>query len=326
MERTKHVLSESSTIHRKKLDCGFTITSNATAADSRISWAAKGLLWYMLTRPDDWSIHYWQLASIYKGELKGGGRDAIRSILAELKDAGYVTYSKSRDVRGRWHHRYDVYPIAQEKEAEKPHIYENTPHIQYEPEPDHPGLENPAPEKACINKEQRLLSTEKKQQQPAAAAAVFFEKKEKPKALIEKAENAMTHFVYEFLDEIDIPDDQKQWLSSKYSYDVVKRAVEALTQPGFTPTKSKAAYLKWACKNAIGPDPKKEDVVEQNKALVTKFDCKINKSKTVKIEVLTKAIEFVFVTCQKSPDVLPYESSDFEVKFNAYMFKNGFYD
>lgn len=99
------------TIHNVRLDSHFTITSNATPEDPRLSWAAKGLLWYVLSRSHDWKIFTAQLAEIYQGKERGNGYDAIKRIVKELRNAGYVKYTKSKDSKGKWQHRYDVYPI-----------------------------------------------------------------------------------------------------------------------------------------------------------------------------------------------------------------------
>ena len=101
----------SPTIHRISLNTKFTITSNATHEDSQLSFAAKGLLGYILSRPDNWSIKTWQLAKLYQGNKKGNGYDGIKSMLKELKQEGYLVYKKSRNDKGQWVHRYDVYPM-----------------------------------------------------------------------------------------------------------------------------------------------------------------------------------------------------------------------
>lgn len=103
--------TSTSTIHNVRLDSQFTITSNTTPADPNLSWAAKGLLWYILSRDPNWQVHVWQLAKIYIGNQKGGKRDAIQKLIKELRDAGYVKYTKYQNAEGQWHHRYDVYPM-----------------------------------------------------------------------------------------------------------------------------------------------------------------------------------------------------------------------
>lgn len=53
--------------------------------NSRMSWRAKGLLCYMLSRPDNWIIRVGQLVS-----MGSEGRDSVRSALQELREFGYA--------------------------------------------------------------------------------------------------------------------------------------------------------------------------------------------------------------------------------------------
>lgn len=66
-----------------------------------LSWKAKGLLAYLLAKPDDWEIRMEQLASASSDGLK-----AVRSALAELKAAGHaelkVVHEGGRAVGKRW--------------------------------------------------------------------------------------------------------------------------------------------------------------------------------------------------------------------------------
>lgn len=155
-----------------------------------------------------------------------------------------------------------------------------------------------------------------KQQQPAAPAAAVPSKRsdnnKKPAAVHrEKRSNPMTPLVHDCLADVDMSDREKETLSSEHSYDVVKQAVAALNSPGLKIKTTTTRFMNWACLEGIGPDPKKEDVVEKNRALVARLDGKINKSKTVKIEVLNKSVEFVFLGSPKIPDVFTYDSASF---------------
>lgn len=99
------------TIHNVRLDKHYTIVSNRMTEHPLLTWATKGLLTHILSRDPDWKIYVNQLASIYQGGKKGGSRDAIRSMLKELKQHGYLVHVKYRDSKGCWVHRYDVYPM-----------------------------------------------------------------------------------------------------------------------------------------------------------------------------------------------------------------------
>jgi hypothetical protein len=71
-------------IHRKKHD--FSIIANEGANDETLSWQAKGLLWYLLTKPDGWSIQTKNLIN----QTPGQKEKAVASILKELQQAGYL--------------------------------------------------------------------------------------------------------------------------------------------------------------------------------------------------------------------------------------------
>ena len=64
---------------------------NETLEDTRLSWAARGLLAYLLTKPPSWEVHAQHL--IQQGPA---GRDAVYAILRELESAGYLTKEPSR--------------------------------------------------------------------------------------------------------------------------------------------------------------------------------------------------------------------------------------
>lgn len=64
--------------------------------DPRLGWAARGLLGYLLAKPDDWQLRVSDLCR--RGDL---GRDGIRRVLQQLQDHGYVRREQVRDARGR---------------------------------------------------------------------------------------------------------------------------------------------------------------------------------------------------------------------------------
>jgi hypothetical protein len=84
------------TIRRAARRHRFVIVDQAAVEDTRLSWAARGLLAYLLSRPDDWRV----LANDLKkrGNL---GRDGIYGLLRELRRAGYLRFERNRDAQGR---------------------------------------------------------------------------------------------------------------------------------------------------------------------------------------------------------------------------------
>lgn len=104
-------MTEEGFVHNIRLDKDFTTTYNKTPEDSRLSWGAKGLLWYILSREGGWKIKTWHLAKIYEGSNRGSGKSAIKVFLTELREAEYVLYCKTKGEKGRWLHNYHVYPM-----------------------------------------------------------------------------------------------------------------------------------------------------------------------------------------------------------------------
>lgn len=71
---------------------GYTIMSNYHLRDRSISLKAKGLLSHMLSLPEEWNYSIKGLVAIEKE-----GYDAIRNILQELEEAGYILRKTVRD-------------------------------------------------------------------------------------------------------------------------------------------------------------------------------------------------------------------------------------
>ncbi|WP_242604609.1 replication protein [Legionella fairfieldensis] len=115
--------------------------------DESLSWGAKGLHAYLLSLPDNWKVRVSDLK-----ERARNGRDAVRGLLGELKQAGYIQKSTCRDdVSGRFGGvEYLVLEIPtpqnqdEEPETEKPSLVKNE---QITPGPENPSLVNPATEK-----------------------------------------------------------------------------------------------------------------------------------------------------------------------------------
>ncbi|WP_432475323.1 hypothetical protein ACRRRS_22045 (plasmid) [Brucella anthropi] len=69
----------------------FTTVPNEIANDSALSFEARGLLIYLLAKPDNWQV---QIKDIQReGQI---GRDKAYKLLRELKDRGYIVADASR--------------------------------------------------------------------------------------------------------------------------------------------------------------------------------------------------------------------------------------
>lgn len=86
--------------------------------EPEMSWKAKGMLTYLLSKPDDWTIMICDLI-----KKAGDGKDAVYSGFKELKKYRYMHYQKVRNERGRIvKHEYLIYetPYTDYPEMEKP--------------------------------------------------------------------------------------------------------------------------------------------------------------------------------------------------------------
>ena len=86
----------STTIIRAPRRNRFLIIDQSAIEDDRLSWAARGLLGYLLSKPDDWKVLVNDLRK--RGDL---GRDGIYRLLRELRDTGYLRFVRKRDRFGR---------------------------------------------------------------------------------------------------------------------------------------------------------------------------------------------------------------------------------
>jgi hypothetical protein len=78
------------------------ILNNATVADKELSWAARGLLVFLLTKPDNWRVSPAHLVSETKLAIgKQSGRDHVYTLLSELIAAGYIAREQIRDESGK---------------------------------------------------------------------------------------------------------------------------------------------------------------------------------------------------------------------------------
>jgi len=74
--------------------------SNNLAQDSRLSFEARGVLLYLLSKPNDWEIQFSDVEN--EGNL---GREKRQKIFAELEKAGYFKRVEKR-VKGRFDYDY----------------------------------------------------------------------------------------------------------------------------------------------------------------------------------------------------------------------------
>lgn len=92
----------------------YTVMSNYHLQDKNLSYRAKGLLSFMLSLPEDWDYSMKGLVAVSKENIK-----AIRTILNELKENGYLDIIKIRGEKGYYKYEYVIREIPKFVEKEK---------------------------------------------------------------------------------------------------------------------------------------------------------------------------------------------------------------
>ncbi|MDC1287507.1 helix-turn-helix domain-containing protein [Gammaproteobacteria bacterium] len=105
----------SNTIIRAPRRDRFVVMDQRAVEDGRLSWAARGLLCYLLSRPDDWKVLVNDLRK--RGNL---GRDGIYRLLRELRTVGYAQFLRMRDKHGRI--RGGIYIIREVADSPNPEL------------------------------------------------------------------------------------------------------------------------------------------------------------------------------------------------------------
>ena len=88
-------------IIKSKPESNFTVIRNNLAQNTSLSFAARGLITYLLSLPPDWKVNVQHLITQTAESRKPSGRDAVYGLLKELQAHGYVEKVSSRDVSGK---------------------------------------------------------------------------------------------------------------------------------------------------------------------------------------------------------------------------------
>lgn len=150
------------TIRREKRENPFTQISRDTLQDKRLSWQARGMLAYLLSKPDGWQTNVWALVD----ESPSAKRDAVRGILTELKALGYIELIKVRNDLGQ----QDGVEYVIREGPEQASIV-TSPQTAY-PAPADPAPACPAPAKAgaYIEESNRYKRTKEKKEEKSVPA------------------------------------------------------------------------------------------------------------------------------------------------------------
>jgi hypothetical protein len=95
-------------IYRINKQRNFSIMSNEPLTDERLSWEARGVLAYLLTKPDGWVVRNTDL--IRRGPA---GVKKIKRIIRELRESGYIHRERRQRQDGRFYWISEVYETPQ---------------------------------------------------------------------------------------------------------------------------------------------------------------------------------------------------------------------
>ena len=128
----------------------FYLLDKAISEDKRLSWAARGLLIFLLGKPDNWTVSPAALVNETAESARSVGRDGVYAILKELKDAGYLRTVGNRSNGGTFagtDYLVSETPISDEDTSDDP------PHTDL-PDTAEPHTANPT--QVSIEKKQGL--------------------------------------------------------------------------------------------------------------------------------------------------------------------------
>lgn len=99
-------------------ESNFYVLDKRISEDTRLSWAARGLLVYLLGKPDHWQVSVQHLINQTKAAAKRTGRDGTYGLLKELEIAGYLRRTQQREAGTFGHTDYIVSEVPH---TESPH-------------------------------------------------------------------------------------------------------------------------------------------------------------------------------------------------------------
>lgn len=89
-----------SIIRAPRPEGNFYLLSKSISEDHRLSWGARGMLVFLLGKPDHWKVSPSHLRGETAACAKPTGRDGIYALLDELISAGYVRRQQPRNEAG----------------------------------------------------------------------------------------------------------------------------------------------------------------------------------------------------------------------------------
>jgi hypothetical protein len=139
------------TIRTRKQKSPYTSISRVLLQDPRLTFEARGLASYLLSKPDDWEIDVDALI-----RESPAGRDAVYTIIKELCAQGYLIREKYR-LRGQFQFRYTLYE-SRELAANHPWLDDEQPSL-FDPY-GKPVRQSRSGQESCVQEEADRPSTD----------------------------------------------------------------------------------------------------------------------------------------------------------------------
>jgi hypothetical protein len=103
----------------KNADNPFVMIDRRPIENPNLSWKAKGILVYLLSRPDDWVIRFRDLVN-----RSTDGAHMVRAAMSELKKVGHIKVTTERENGRitRWVYQVYEIPLVENQEVEKQQV------------------------------------------------------------------------------------------------------------------------------------------------------------------------------------------------------------
>lgn len=159
----------------KNKDNPYVMFNKTALNDPNLSFKAKGIFAYLMSKPDDWVIYVKDLQN-----NSADGRDAVYGGLEELRKYGYLMKVKHRNNKGQYEWEETLFELPQEeailiykkqfeekearrkKKEEKRPLPENPDMVKKEenPLPENPDMDNPDSDNSDSEKPDILISND----------------------------------------------------------------------------------------------------------------------------------------------------------------------
>ena len=156
-------MSRETIIKIKKREHPFVQIDKRNLENKKLSWKAKGLLTYLISKPDDWKIYVSELST-----RSIDGDNSVRAGLKELEKVGHLEKRRLKDKKGRFIGcEYMIYEDITEG-GKKPYVEK--------PYMDKPYMDNRA---LLIKKDTNIYNTNKEREEkklsPSKEMKLFLE-------------------------------------------------------------------------------------------------------------------------------------------------------